>query len=325
MSLGFRLVADLQVVLDTLHIAKLGIGPESDLWITAYDWLPAQALPGEPDWTQVTDLTVLHLHQGTLRSAIAVPHAGKRSFVQPLGMGGVLLVAAGTSGEPNARVVDAAGATLRDFMLGDGIEDVQTTASGDIWVSYNDQGTFVGCWRVDWISPSAHLSHLNAAGQLVHGDGTHNEHYGLLRASAEGTVEWRFTDSPGIEPILWCDGLNVLADGEEVWASYSVFPNVQETSRIVRINADGERQLWWAGDEPYQALAVHGDTIALFARYGERPTFVLGRLGDHHGIEDLRPLADLAIGRDEPVWVLGRGAVLHCIQGTRWYILDLRD
>ncbi len=42
----------------------------------------------------------------------------------------------------NGRVFGPDGALRREFLLGDGIQDVQTTAEGDIWVSRFDEGVY---------------------------------------------------------------------------------------------------------------------------------------------------------------------------------------
>jgi hypothetical protein len=73
--------------------------------------------------------------------SLAHPH------VQPLPDGGVLLVGARCrwrdgAAESNAATYDAEGELLREGVLGDGIEDVQTTPSGEIWVSYFDEGVY---------------------------------------------------------------------------------------------------------------------------------------------------------------------------------------
>ncbi|WP_099517388.1 hypothetical protein [Paenibacillus sp. BIHB 4019] len=42
----------------------------------------------------------------------------------------------------NAKVCDYKGETVREFMLGDGIQSVQVTEKGTIWTSYFDEGVF---------------------------------------------------------------------------------------------------------------------------------------------------------------------------------------
>ncbi|MDT9722760.1 hypothetical protein QVE09_28095 [Paenibacillus sp. ClWae2A] len=42
----------------------------------------------------------------------------------------------------NAKVCDLDGNTIREFLLGDGIQSVQVTERGTIWTSYFDEGVF---------------------------------------------------------------------------------------------------------------------------------------------------------------------------------------
>jgi hypothetical protein len=68
--------------------------------------------------------------------------------VQPLPDGEVLVVglrSGGVHDVDNAAVYDRDGSVAREFRLGDGIEDVQTTRDGAIWVSYFDEG-ILGTW-----------------------------------------------------------------------------------------------------------------------------------------------------------------------------------
>lgn len=320
-----RLLADVGPEIDSLYPAASCIGPDGDLWMIAYDRAKTNGAAANRDLLDAQDLTVLNFHEGGLNSAIRVAHAGRRSFVQPLGVGEILLVAARTAGEPNARVIDARGATVREFILGDGIADVQTTLAGDIWVSYNDQGTFIGCWQTGEHPDSVRYADRDFSGPMSFGDGSNNEHYGLLRTSAEGRVSWRFTDTETIEPIMWCDGLNAFGDGSAVWACYSCFPGIANLIPVVRIEPDGTRRVWYAATDPGRALAVHGETILLGDAYGNLGSLFLGRLGPWGGVDDLHSLDAIPVDDDELPRVVGRGPVIHWIQGTRWYVLDLRD
>lgn len=321
----FRLVADVRAQMDTLHPAEVSVGPDGDLWMIAYDRPPFDAERSDPDWSEPQELTVLNFRDGVLHSSVSVPHAGKRAFVQPLGADEVLLVAARTAGEPNARVVDAMGAMVREFILGDGIEDVQTTNSGEIWVSYYDQGTFMGSWQVEGRSDSVPYADRDLSGPISWGDGSNNEHYGLLRTTREGEVSWRFTETATIDPILWCDGLNAFGDGSTAWACYSIFPGTTRRCPVVRIGRDGTRRVWHLDGDPGRALAVHGEAILLGGGYGDPGSMMLGRLGEGGAVEDVRYVEGMPDEEALETHVIGRGPVMHRLHGTRWYVLDLRD
>src|SRR5205823_7992939 len=68
-------------------------------------------------------------------------------FVQPLPDDEILIVGARChfrkgNPEQNAAVYSPQGELLRQFVLGDGINGVQTTRDGTIWASYSDEGVF---------------------------------------------------------------------------------------------------------------------------------------------------------------------------------------
>lgn len=321
----FRFVADVGAEIAPLHPAVLCIGPGGDLWMIADDRPPSDPDGAEPEWPEPHDLTILNFREGVLSSSVLVANPGKRSFVQPLGADEVLLVAARTAGEPNARVVDVRGATVREFILGDGIEDVQTTNAGEVWVSYYDEGTFMGCWTVQGPPDPIPYFRRHISDGIAWGDGSNNEHCGLLRTTNTGEVSWRFTDTETIEPILWCDGLNVFGDGSAVWACYSIFPGTTRHCPVVRIGRDGTRRVWDLDGDPGRALAVHDETILLGGGYGDPGSMVLGRLGEGGAVEDVRYVEGMPDEEAFETHVIGRGPVMHRLHGTRWYVLDLRD
>jgi hypothetical protein len=317
----FRLVEDVRTQIDTLHPAAFSVGPDGDLWLIAYDRPPPDPQAANPEWAGPRELTVLNFRDGLLTSAVTVRDTpGERRFVQPLGADEVLLVGAATISRPNARVVDTRGATVREFTLGNGIADVQATKSGEIWVSYYDDGTLIGSWKM---TTSSHLSAM--------GDGSNNEHSGLLRATKEGTVSWRFTATARIEPIFWCDGLNVFGDGSAVWTCYSLPPwselerAAKGTCPIVRIDSDGARRVWRLKGDARRALAVNDETILVGGGYGgDASPFELGRLGEGVILEHVRSIGGIPSEAAARVHVIGRGPVMHMIRDTRWYVMDLR-
>src|SRR5262245_53686623 len=77
-------------------------------------------------------------------------------YVQPMPDGNLLLVCARSyfrgmrDFDRNARLVSPDGRAVSDFLLGDGIQDVQTDATGVIWTSYFDEGIF---GNYGWKSP----------------------------------------------------------------------------------------------------------------------------------------------------------------------------
>lgn len=122
-------------------------------------------------------------------------------FVQPLPNEEILIVGArcryGSDGnhEKNATVYDPDGTIRRQFVLGDGINGVQTTTDGMIWVSYFDEGV---CGNLGWDKP------IGAAG--------------LVCFDSTGQIAWEFQPPAGVDVITDCYAFNVAKDS--VWACY---------------------------------------------------------------------------------------------------------
>ncbi|WP_309110783.1 hypothetical protein [Saccharothrix sp.] len=205
----------------------------------------------------------------------------------PLPDGEVLLVGARVRGSaPNAVVYDSEGRVVRRADLGDGIEHVYTTAGGDVWVAYFDQGIF-GRSEV-----AAH---------------------GLVRFGPDLRPVWRF---PGWV-IADCYALNVTE--REAWTCYyTEFP-------VVRVR-DGKVTRWDNDITGVRALAVVGRRVGLFGGYEEdRDRLVVGWLdGDRLRVTAHHRLT-LPGGEQLPAdaGVIGRGGELHVVTADAWYRLDL--
>jgi hypothetical protein len=87
---------------------------------------------------------VLEFQQQNLIKQTEIPNQSwNYHFVQPLPNDELLLVCGRVRGETNnARVFNSKGVLQRNFTLGDGIQHVQTTEDGQIWVGYFDEGVF---------------------------------------------------------------------------------------------------------------------------------------------------------------------------------------
>src|SRR4051812_29941082 len=98
--------------------------------------------------------------------------------------------------EKNGRVYRRDGTFVREILLGDGIQDVQTTPGGVIWTSYFDEGVF---GNYGWDDP------VGASG--------------LVAWDASGKKLYEFAPTGGLDSICDCYALNVL-DEENVWLYY---------------------------------------------------------------------------------------------------------
>ena len=115
-----------------------------------------------------------------------------------------------SSHEMNAKVYGPDGKQNRGFLLGDGINHIQTDAEGRIWVGYFDEGIFgnFGWQHAGGPFGAAGLSCFAKSGQKI----------------------WDYEPPEGFDPIADCYALNVSSSG--VWSHYySDFP-------IAHINSD---------------------------------------------------------------------------------------
>ncbi|GAA1592950.1 MULTISPECIES: hypothetical protein [Kribbella] len=222
--------------------------------------------------------------------------------VQPMPGGGFLLVGTRVpwraDGVPsNATVYDAPGQPIAEGLLGDGIEQVQTTASGQVWVGYSDEGVY---------------------GNLGWGDGPGTEPIGapgLIRYTRDLTSDWEFScTSHGLPPVDDCYALNVI--GETAWSCYYAdFPLVKVGGETVRA--------WRNEVQRVTAIAVHQDRVGLYD--GQR--LVVARLGSEQlAIEDKYDVV-LPDGEAPPPTskVVSRGSVIHVFVGRSWYRADLAE
>lgn len=201
--------------------------------------------------------------------------------------------------ERNAVVVGPDGTVQSELTLGDGIQDVQTSPGGSIWVSYFDEGVFGNYgWGRDERSRPVGSS-------------------GLVRFGVDGGVQWEFQPPAGHDIICDCYALNV--DGETAWAYYYTdFP-------LARVEA-GRVRAWATGVRGARAVAVAGDRVLFAGGYrGQAGRVLVGRFGDD-AVEDLVPIV-IEVPGGQP-WTtmaaMGHGSTLHLYWDGAWFAADLR-
>lgn len=202
--------------------------------------------------------------------------------------------------ECNAAIYDADGKRQREGVLGDGIEDVQTTPSGEIWVSYFDEGV---CGNRGWgeaDSPAPIGSR------------------GLIRFRSDLDIAWRYPYDGEFGGIADCYALNVV--GEDAWAYYYTdFP-------IVRIRA-GAIAGWSTEVRGAHGLVVADDGVVLVGCYGDRRRLVAGSIQGKYFSADRPARLVMPNGRSvsRTATVLGRGSELHVVVGQSWLKLGFED
>lgn len=198
--------------------------------------------------------------------------------------------------EMNGRVYDKNGNLIREFLLGDGIESVQTDREGRIWVSYFDEGV-IG--NYGWSRPIGNA--------------------GLVCFSAEGEKLWEFDPPSGFDRITDCHALNVAKDG--VWAYYyTKFP-------VARIDSDWRVKCWPTSVAGARALAVRSMQVLLFGGYPPQVNACrLVELSDHKAstIAEISLILPDEVDLSKAI-VVGRDMNLHVIFKDEWYKFSLES
>ncbi|WP_148282193.1 hypothetical protein [Corallococcus coralloides] len=281
----------------------LGVAPDNTVW-----WLADAG--GEGD-------EVLHFADAwdTWERFMLPRGAPDFDFVQPLPDGEVLLVngrsryRSETGYERNAHVYSPEGTLLRELTLGDGIEDVQATSDGQVWVSYFDQGVIGALGRGgDTSGPS---------GRALGSEGL--ERFDALGQRQESGVSMAL----GLgQYILDCYALNVASERETWFYSYSDFP-------LVRMRPGQPSTVWSSPVHGARAIAVNDTHVLFGGSYDDKPLLQLYRL-DSRGEQRLAPLTRVVLtdetGRAwQPSWLKGRGPWLHGAEGTRHFRVHLEE
>jgi hypothetical protein len=229
-------------------------------------------------------------------------------LVQSLPDGQVLVVGARCWWRPsgpdrNSVVFDHEGVVLAEHTLGDGIEHVQATRLGEVWVGYFDEGVYGNYGWGEAGSPSP----IGACG--------------LARFSTAFAQDWEFPSGFDGQwgAISDCYALNVGND--TTWACYYTdFP-------LVRIH-NGTVTGWRNDVRGAKAIVAEGSRVALYGGYGpESDRLVVGELdGDRFEMTGEFRLVQ-PDGRPVPpsARVVGRGADLHVLLDDSWMRLALED
>lgn len=176
------------------HVISMAAGPSDELVVLsspvpwAYRPSVEARLLMESGWPATAHVITLNDVRVLPTPDLRLPHR----HVQPLPDGRWIVVAPrtyprGADPEPNAFVMNDGGTIEHAFVIGDCVDAMKTTAAGQIWVGYGDEGVF--------------------------GNNHFGEESGLARWNSLGEREWAFTQPDG-EQIKWdwvsainvCDG-----------------------------------------------------------------------------------------------------------------------
>ena len=284
------------------------------LWARSMDISAFESSTTQPGWAVFPDsrtptstgaVVTLHgLQNGIATQITDLPVA--HPLVQLLPQRGVLVVGArcqwtDAGAEHNALVYDDHGRLLIQGTLGDGIEHLRTTPSGQIWVGYSDEGVY---GNYGWGPPNGPIP-VGAPG--------------IVSFTSDLERSWGFPsgDTSSCSIVDDCYALN--ADGETIWACYyHDFP-------VVRIR-DGVVRAWTNEVRGATALAVSSDQVWLAGGYGpERDQLVTGTLRrDRLQVQATKRIvlpdeSELPPGAA----ITGVGSRLHVVHGQDWFILDV--
>lgn len=200
------------------------------------------------------------------------------------------------SREMNAKVYGPDGKQNREFLLGDGINHIQTDAEGRIWVGYFDEGIFgnFGWQYAGRPFGAAGLSCFAKSGQKV----------------------WDYEPPEGFDHIADCYALNVSGSG--VWSHYySDFP-------IALINSDWHVRCWNTELSGGRTFAVGDDKVLVYGSYDRHTACNLLSLDDR----DAKLVAEVSLVLPREIdlpkdTVIGRGKGLHVFLGDDWYVFSI--
>lgn len=229
---------------------------------------------------------------------VAHPHIASLPDGQTLVVGSRAYWSREHGAEQNALVYDEQGNVVAQGTLGDGIEHIQTSVDGDVWVGYFDEGIY---GNYGWGAPDG-PEPLGSAG--------------LVRFDGELRKVWEFPSGTTAPAVSDCYALNVGASS--TWACYYTdFPVVRiEQDRISVLSNDvhGAR-----------ALTAAGRQISFFGGYGDdRNRLVLAELDEDRVIATQTSQLVLPDGGslDGGPVAHGRGERLHVLIGRRWLQVD---
>ena len=282
------------------HVIAVSAGPSADLVILSLEQEPdyrmrhPSGVTAAKKWVSRPNQFRIHHQTDWGFDTIDLPETYENYYyAQPIGTDRWLLVRGRAYGEAdkNAHIYSSTGQLIRSFHAGDGIEDVQTTEDGQVWVSYFDEGVFG-----DSELGSSGVVQLNELGESLF------QYNGLIK---------------DVLPIDDCYAMNV-ASRHEVWLYYySHFP-------LVRLRDCKLDRQWHdipvAGAHAFAAM----DNRALFAGgYEKKGRLFLVTL-DSMNVEEVEPQGD----NGEAIRftsAIGRGPRLYLIdERDDIFMLDVR-
>jgi hypothetical protein len=193
--------------------------------------------------------------------------------------------------EKNGRVHTRNGEYVRDLLLGDAIESVQTTSKGVIWTSFFDEGLY---------EPNPGTS-------------------GLVCWDYDGHMLFDFKPSAGLKSIYDCYALNVESERDAWCYYYNQFP-------LVHLHFFEIESVWHMPIDGSDAFAIGADHALFRGGYNDRDTYHLFSLGPNGKVSlvEKLELRNEIGNRLVADWVAGRADAIYLASKGFLYRVDLQ-
>lgn len=195
--------------------------------------------------------------------------------------------------EANGRVYSADGLLVDEIVLGDGIQDVKTNDSGEIWTSYFDEGIF---GNFGWDDPLGKS--------------------GLVKWSEDGKALFEFEPISGLDYICDCYALN-LESKNTIWAYYYTdFP-------LVRIKPGTIEDYWNVQISGSSSFAIYRNFALFSGGYDDKSCFHLVELGKDHKSKLIKNVRLTNINEIE--WITSYGDSLFILSKSSIHKLSVHE
>jgi hypothetical protein len=241
------------------------------------------------------NFVVLHIVETVIHRTVIPNQRWNYHYVQTLPDNELLLVGARSryyrqdEYDLNAAVFASDGRLKREFLLGDGIGMVQTTARGDIWTGYFDEGVL---GNNGWTQPVG-------------------EH-GLIQWDSTGRQQYAY--ERGLRVITDCYALNVVSDDETWFYYYTHFP-------LVQLKNNREVDYWQSPVKWSHAFAVKWNYVLFCGSYENPYAAYLYQLDRNHVMKHIETFTFL----EGEYGMVARGHRIVLRSGHQCYDVDLED
>jgi hypothetical protein len=300
-----RLIHDFAQEVDGFLIRRTSLGPRGEICALAVNEDPSPDLEMSFDVDTKTAYTykIIRQSEHALQSWELKARYGHFYFYQPIGPDFALLVCARSQRysqdryDLNAKVFDTTGTLIREFLLGDGIQDLKVTDTSSIWTSYFDEG-IAGNFGWERNDP------VGAPGVILW------DQYGSQQYAYPQTVEHLIDD---------CYAMNVVSDSEVWFYFYTDFDLAHFTNGQIEympIPVDGA-----------DGFVVYRDYFLFRGGYEDQNQYRLfqKQKGGHVQLITEVEFVDNHGNPLTPNWVDCRGDELLMQQKTASYVVNLRD